>query len=47
MWFSRVVALLALLTAVYEGSFFSTFSPIPVVGGVFDDGYSNRSEVEF
>jgi hypothetical protein len=23
-------------------SFFPTFSPIPVGGGVFDDGYSNR-----
>jgi hypothetical protein len=26
---------------VYEGSFFSTCSPTFVVGGVFDDGYSN------
>jgi hypothetical protein len=32
---------------VYKGSFFSTSSPTPVVGGVFDDGYSNRGEVEF
>jgi hypothetical protein len=31
---------------MYEGSFFSTSSPTHV-GGVFDDGYSNRSEVEF
>jgi hypothetical protein len=31
---------------VYEGSFFPTSSPTPVVGGVFDDGYSNRDEVE-
>jgi hypothetical protein len=32
--------------AVYEGSFFSTSSPTPVSGGVFDDSYSNRGEVE-
>jgi hypothetical protein len=32
---------LAFPLAVYEGSFFPTSSPTPVVGGVFDDGYSN------
>jgi hypothetical protein len=37
---------LAILPAVYEGSFFSIPSPITVGGGVFDDGYSNRGEVE-
>jgi hypothetical protein len=31
---------------VFEGSFFLISSPTPVVGGVFDDGYSNRGEVE-
>jgi hypothetical protein len=31
---------------VYESSFFSTSSPTPVGGGVFDDVYSNRGEVE-
>jgi hypothetical protein len=31
---------------VYEGSFFLTSSPIPVGGGVFDDSYSRRGEVE-
>jgi hypothetical protein len=31
---------------VYEGSFLPTSSPTPVVGGVFDDKYSNRGEVE-
>jgi hypothetical protein len=31
---------------VYEGSFFPTFLPTFVVGGVFDDGCSNRGEVE-
>jgi hypothetical protein len=31
--------------AVYKGSFFPTFLPTPVGGGVFDDGYSNRGEV--
>jgi hypothetical protein len=37
---------LALPPAVYQGSFFITSSPTPVVSGVFDDGYSNRGEVE-
>jgi hypothetical protein len=31
---------------VYEGSLFPTSLPTFVVNGVFDDGYSNRSEVE-
>jgi hypothetical protein len=29
-----------------EGSFFSTSLPAFIVGGVFDDSYSNRGEVE-
>jgi hypothetical protein len=37
---------LAFPPAVYEDSFFSTSSPTPVVGSVFDDSYSNRGEVE-
>jgi hypothetical protein len=37
---------LAFPPAVYQGSFFPTSSPTYVVGGVFDDGYSNRGEVE-
>jgi hypothetical protein len=37
---------LAFPLAVYEGFFFLTSSPIPVVGGIFDDGYFNRGEVE-
>jgi hypothetical protein len=31
---------------VYEGSFLPTSSPTFVVGSVFDDSYSDRSEVE-
>jgi hypothetical protein len=31
---------------MYEDSFFPTSLPTPIVGGVFDDGYSNRDEVE-
>jgi hypothetical protein len=44
-----MVALAYYLTfppAVYEGSFFPTASLTFVVGGVLDDGYSNRGEVE-
>jgi hypothetical protein len=37
---------LASLPSVYPGSFFPTSSPTHVVGGVLDDGYSNRAEVE-
>jgi hypothetical protein len=29
-----------------EGSFFPTSSPTFFVGGVFDDNYSNRGEME-
>jgi hypothetical protein len=32
--------------AVYEGSFFPTSLPTFDVGGVFDDSYSNKGEVE-
>jgi hypothetical protein len=32
--------------AVYEGSFFPAYLPTFVVGGVLDDIYSNRSEVD-
>jgi hypothetical protein len=44
--FSRVVVLAFIPTSSIEGSFFPTSLPVPVVGGVFDDGYSNRGEVE-
>jgi hypothetical protein len=30
---------------MYEDSFFPASSPTPIVGGVADDGYSNRGEV--
>jgi hypothetical protein len=33
--------------AVYEGSFFLKSLPTPIIGGVFDDSYSNRGEMEF
>jgi hypothetical protein len=45
-FFSRVVAQACVLSSSEEGSFLPTSSPTPVVGGVFYDGYSNRSEVE-
>jgi hypothetical protein len=32
---------------VHKCYFFPTSSPTPVGGGVLDDGYSNRGEVEF
>jgi hypothetical protein len=32
---------------VYKDSLIPKSSPTPVVGGVFDDGYSNMVEVEF
>jgi hypothetical protein len=38
---------LAFPPAVYYGSFFPTSSPTHDGDGVFDDGYSNRGEVEF
>jgi hypothetical protein len=41
-WFYQ----LAFPPAVYKGSFSPTSSPTLVVCGVFDDGYSNRGEVE-
>jgi hypothetical protein len=44
-FFTEWLHQLAFLPAVYKGSFFSTSSPTPVGGGVFDDGYSNRGEV--
>jgi hypothetical protein len=37
---------LAFPPAMYEGSFFPTSSPTPIVSSVFDDGYSNRGKVE-
>jgi hypothetical protein len=37
---------LAIPKVVYEGSFFPTSSPTPVVGGIFADSYSNRGEME-
>jgi hypothetical protein len=39
-FFFRVLAL-AFPPAVYKDSFFPTSPPTPVVGGVFDGGYSN------
>jgi hypothetical protein len=44
--FSRVVAPACIPTSSVQGSIFPTSSPIHVVGGVFDDGYYNRDEVE-
>jgi hypothetical protein len=41
-----VVAPVCIPPVVHKGSFFPTSSPTPIVGGVFDDGYSNRGEVE-
>jgi hypothetical protein len=41
-WFHK----LAFPPAEYEGSFFPMSSLTHVVSGVFDDGYSNRGEVE-
>jgi hypothetical protein len=46
MFFPEWLHHLAFPPAVYEGSFFPTSSPTHIVGGVFDDGYSNRGEVE-
>jgi hypothetical protein len=46
IFFPEWLHYLAFPPAVYEGSFFPTSSPTPVVGGVFDEGYSNKSEVE-
>jgi hypothetical protein len=44
--FSRVVAPACIPTSSVQGSIFPTSSPTRVVGGVFDDGYYNRGEVE-
>jgi hypothetical protein len=44
--FSRMVVLVYIPTSMYKGSFFSTYSLKPVGGGVSNDGYSNRGEVE-
>jgi hypothetical protein len=41
-----VVVLVYIPTSSVEGSFFPTSLPTNVIGGVFDDGYSNRGEVE-
>jgi hypothetical protein len=46
IFFSEWLHQLAYPPAVYKGSFFPTSSPTHVVGGIFDDGYSNRGEVE-
>jgi hypothetical protein len=45
-FFSRVVALAFIPTSSVQGFLFPTSSPIPVVSGVFHNGYSNRGEVE-
>jgi hypothetical protein len=42
-WFNQLV----FPPAVFKGSFFPTSFPTHVFVGVFDDGYSNRGEVEF
>jgi hypothetical protein len=41
-----VIVLAYITPAVYEGSFFPTTSPTFFVGGVLDESYSNRSEVD-
>jgi hypothetical protein len=46
MLFSRVVVLACIPTSSAQGFIFPTSSPTPVVGGIFDDSYSNRGEVE-
>jgi hypothetical protein len=46
IFFYRVVVLACTPTSSVPGFLFPTSSPTPVVGGVFDDGYSNRGEVE-
>jgi hypothetical protein len=45
--FSKVVNKLTFPPAMYEGSVFPTSLLTFVFGGIFDDGYSNSSEVEF
>jgi hypothetical protein len=44
--FPEQLHLLAFPPVVHEGYFSPTSSSTPVVGGVFDDSYSNRGEVE-
>jgi hypothetical protein len=44
--FSRMVAPACIPNSSVQGSVFPTSLPAPVVVGVFDDGYSNRGEVE-
>jgi hypothetical protein len=44
--FFQVVAQLAFPPAMYKGYFFPTSLPTRVVGGAFDDDYSNSGEVE-
>jgi hypothetical protein len=46
LYFSIAVALAYIPMAVYESSFFHTSSPTSVGGGVSNDGYSNKGEVE-
>jgi hypothetical protein len=47
-FFPKWLNQLSFLPAVYKGSFpHLTSSPTFVGGDVFDDSYSNRSEVEF
>jgi hypothetical protein len=41
-----VVVLVYIPTSSARGFLFPTSSPTPVVGGVANDGYSNRGEVE-
>jgi hypothetical protein len=45
-FFPETLHQLAFPPTVYDGSFFSTSSSTHVDGGVFDDDYSNRGEVE-
>jgi hypothetical protein len=45
-FFPELLHQLAFTLAVYKSSFFPTSSPTHVVGGVFDDSYSNGGEVE-
>jgi hypothetical protein len=44
--FTKINALDYTPTSNVQGFLFPTSSPTPVVGGVFDDGYSNRGEVD-
>jgi hypothetical protein len=44
--FFRVVAIASIPTSTVQGFLFPHILTTPVVGGVFDDSYSNRNEVE-